>query len=125
MLSLAVVIWNENVIIKEDSVRATIKDASLVKKLKEILESNKRRSAECLMIVKLICQVVIAMTKIKHSCIEQFNEHNFTEALTKALETISEVDDCMLFTGNDCEVIKPARSLSCHVKEAQELLQTP
>jgi len=124
MLSLAVVICNENVINKEDSVDASPKDASLVKKLKEILQSNKRRSASCLMIVKLICQVVIAMTKVKHSCMEQFNEHNFTEALAEVLETMSEVDDCMLFARNDREVIKPARSLSCLVKEAQQLLQT-
>jgi hypothetical protein len=68
--------------------------------------------------------VVIAMNKVKHSCMEQFNEHNFTEALAEVLETMSEVDDCMLFARNDREVIKPARSLSCLVKEAQQLLQT-
>jgi hypothetical protein len=37
---------------------------------------------------------------------------------------MSEIDDCMLFAGNEREVIKPARSLASLVKEAQELLNT-
>jgi hypothetical protein len=38
---------------------------------------------------------------------------------------MSEIDECMLFAGNDRdEVIKPARSLASLVIEAQELLNT-
>ncbi|CAN6180982.1 unnamed protein product [Urochloa humidicola] len=110
MLSLAVVICKENVISREDFARAMHKDAALVKKLTEILnESKKDRTAVCLRIVKLTCQVVIAMIQAKPSFIEHFNKHNFKEALTEASQTMSEVDcNCML--------------LACLVKEAQELL---
>nr|TKW30170.1 hypothetical protein SEVIR_2G017401v2 [Setaria viridis] len=126
MLSLAVVICNENVISREDFARSTPEDAALAKKLKDILEVNKQRTAqsECFRVVKLTCQMVIAMIQAKPSCIQRFNEHNFKEALTETLGTMSEVDNCMLFAGNDGEVIKPARSLASLVKEAQELLKT-
>nr|XP_034583643.1 uncharacterized protein LOC117846543 isoform X2 [Setaria viridis] len=126
MLSLAVVICNENVISREDFARSTPEDAALAKKLKDILEANKQCTAEseCLRVVKLTCQMVIAMIQAKPSCIQRFNEHNFKEALTETLGTMSEVDNCMLFAGNDGEVIKPARSLASLVKEAQELLKT-
>ncbi|CAL5091936.1 unnamed protein product [Urochloa decumbens] len=125
MLSLAVVIYNENVISKEEFARAIPEDASLVKKLMEILKLNNQSMAECLRIVKLTCQVVIAMVQVKPSCIQHFNEHNFKEALTEALETMSDVNDCMLFAGNDRELIKPlTSSLASLVKEAQKLLNT-
>ncbi|XP_004955373.3 uncharacterized protein LOC101756682 isoform X2 [Setaria italica] len=126
MLSLAVVICKENVISREDFARSTPEDAALAKKLKDILKVNKQCMAEseCLRVVKLTCQMVIAMTQAKPSCIRYFKEHNFKEALTETLGTMSEVDNCMLFAGNDREVIKPARSLASLVKEAQELLKT-
>ncbi|RCV10124.1 hypothetical protein SETIT_2G087100v2 [Setaria italica] len=126
MLSLAVVICNENVISREDFARSTPKDAALAKKLKDILDVNKLCTAksECLRVVKLTCQMVIAMIQAKPSYIQYFNEHNFKEALTETLGTMSEVDNCMLFARNDREVIKPARSLASLVKEAQELLKT-
>uniref|UniRef100_K3ZRN2 UNC-45/Cro1/She4 central domain-containing protein n=1 Tax=Setaria italica TaxID=4555 RepID=K3ZRN2_SETIT len=126
MLSLAVVICNENVISREDFARSTPEDAALAEKLKYILEVNKQctTESECLRVVKLTCQMVIAMIQAKPSCIQYFNEHNFKEALTETLGTMSEVDNCMLFAGNDHEVIKPARSLASLVKEAQELLKT-
>ena len=124
MLSLAVVICNENMISKEDFACATPRDGAVAKKLKEILQVNKQSTAQCLRIVKLTCQVVIVMIEVKPSCIAHFNEHNFKGTLAEALETMSEVDDCMLFAGNECEVIKPARSLTSLVKEAHELLKT-
>ncbi|XP_066393041.1 uncharacterized protein [Miscanthus floridulus] len=124
MLSLAVVICNENMISKEDFACATPRDGAVAKKLKEILQVNKQSTAQCLRIVKLTCQVVIVMVEVKPSCIAHFNEHNFKGTLAEALETMSEVDDCMLFAGNECEVIKPARSLTSLVKEAHELLKT-
>ncbi|XP_022679653.1 uncharacterized protein LOC111256243 [Setaria italica] len=109
MLSLAVVICNENVISREDFARSTPEDAALAKKLKDILEANKQCTAEseCLRVVKLTCQMVIAMIQAKPSCIQRFNEHNFKEALTETLGTMSEVDNCMLFAGNDGEVAHP------------------
>lgn len=58
-------------------------------------------------------------------CTKRFNEHSFKESLTEALETMWEVDGCVLFAGNDRrEVIKPARSLASLVTEAQERLET-
>ncbi|CAO1939354.1 unnamed protein product [Urochloa humidicola] len=124
MLSIALVTYNENVISKEEFARAIPEDASLVKNLVEILKLNKHSTAECLRIVKLTCQVVITMVQVKPSCIQHFNEHNFKEAMTEVLETMSEVDDCMLFAGNDRELIKPVTSLASLVKEAQKLLNT-
>lgn len=124
MLSLAVVMCNKNAMSREDFARATPGDETMVKKLKEILKVNKHCTAECLEVVKLTCHVVVAMIKAQPSCIQRFNEHNFEETLAETLETMSEVDDCLLFAGNDREVIKPARSLASLVKEAQELLKT-
>nr|CAB3455535.1 unnamed protein product [Digitaria exilis] len=126
LLSVAVVMCNENVISKKDFAHANTEDTALVKKLKEVLESNKHSTAECLRVVKLTCQLVIAMIQAKPSCIQLFDEQNFKEALTEALDTMSEIDSCMLFAGNgyDREGIKPARSLAPLVKEAQQLLQS-
>nr|CAB3451760.1 unnamed protein product [Digitaria exilis] len=125
LLSVAVVMCNENVISKEDFAHANTEDTALVKKLKEVLESNKHSTAECLRVVKLTCQLVIAIIQAKPNCIQLFDEQNFKEALTEALDTMSEIDGCMLFSGNGYhrEGIKPARSLAPLVKEAQQLLQ--
>lgn len=126
MLSLALVI-GKNVISKEDFAGAIPEDdAALVKKSIEILKVNKHSTAECLRVVKLTCQMVIAMIQAKSSCIQHFNdnEHKFKEELSKASETTSEIDDCMLFSGNHREVIKPARSLASLVKEAHQSLGT-
>ena len=112
MLSLAMAIRNTTVMSKEDFARAIHEDAALVKKLAEILNVNKHSKAECLRVVKLT------------SCIQRFNEHSFKESLTEALETMEETDGCMLFAGNDREVIKPARSLASLVREAQGHLGT-
>ncbi|RCV10125.1 hypothetical protein SETIT_2G087200v2 [Setaria italica] len=113
MLSLAVVMCNKNAM-----------NETMVKKLKEILKVNKHSTAECLEVVKLTCHMVVAVIKAQPSCIQRFNEHNFEETLAETLETMSEVDDCLLFAGNDREVIKTARSLASLVKEEQELLKT-
>jgi hypothetical protein len=125
MLSLVVVICNENVIGREDFAQSTPEDATLAKKLDEILKVNKHNTVECLRVMKLTCQVVIAMMRSKPSCIQHFSEHNFKEALTGVLRTMSEVDNCMLFAVNDREVVKPVRSLASLVKEARELLHAP
>ncbi|CAL5091938.1 unnamed protein product [Urochloa decumbens] len=125
MLSLAVAICNGGFVSREDFARATPADEMLAKKLKEILNANRHCTAECLKVVKLTCQVVVAIIRVKPSCIQRFNEHNLEGTLAEALETMSEVDDCMLFTaGNDRELVKPARSLASLVKEARELLET-
>ncbi|KAF8713906.1 hypothetical protein HU200_027886 [Digitaria exilis] len=103
MLSLALVIGNENVISRGDFARAIPEDEALVRKLIEILKVSKHSTAECLRVVKLTCQVVIAMIQAKPSCIKHFNdnEHKFKEELIKSLETMSEIDDCMVFAGDD------------------------
>lgn len=124
MLSLAVAICNENMVSEEGFAYATPGDAALAKKLKEIVKVNEQSTAECRRIVKLVCQLVVAMVQVEPGCIAHFNGHDFKGTLTEALETMSEIDDCMLFAGNEREVIKPARSLASLVKEAQELLNT-
>jgi hypothetical protein len=89
-------------------------DETLVKKL------------ECLEVAKLTCHLVVALIQAQPSCVQRFNEHNFEETLAEASQTMSELDDCMLFAGDGGrdEVIKPVRSLASLVKEAQELLKT-
>ncbi len=64
----------------------------------------------------------MAILAIQHkpSCAKDFNEHDRNHVLTKASENLLELDKCMFFAGNDHEAIKPARSLSSLVKEAQE-----
>lgn len=54
-------------------------------------------------ILKLVCQVVIAMAQLKPICNRELNGHGFKEALSKALEV-------------------PARSVASLAKEAQEIL---
>jgi len=124
MLSLAMAIRNSNVMSKEDFAGAIHEDAELVEKLAEILKVNKHSKAECLRAVKLTCQVVIAMTQDEPSCIQRFNGHSFKESLTEVSKNMAEVDGCVLFAGNDREVIKPARSLASLVREAQGHLGT-
>ncbi|XBH88590.1 hypothetical protein VPH35_075859 [Triticum aestivum] len=120
MLSLTMVICNKNVISADDFTRAIPDDAALVKKLKEIVEMLQDATTGGWRMLKLVCQVVIAVVQLKPSCTREFNEHNFKEALSKALAIMSGIDNCMIFAGNDREV--PAKSLASLVKEAQELL---
>ncbi|VAI11698.1 unnamed protein product [Triticum turgidum subsp. durum] len=120
MLSLTMVICNKNVISADDFTRAIPDDAALVKKLKEIVEMLQDATTGGWRMLKLVCQVVIAVVQLKPSCTREFNEHNFKEALSKALAIMSGIDNCMIFAGNDREV--PVKSLASLVKEAQELL---
>ncbi|CAO1939943.1 unnamed protein product [Urochloa humidicola] len=123
---LAVVMCNENVASIEDFARGAriLEDAALEEKLVEILKANKHSTAECLRVVKLTCQVVIAMVQVKPICIQRFNGLKLRGTLAQAFKTMSEVDDCMLFVGNDRGVIKPVRSLASLVKEVELLLNT-
>ncbi|XP_044377344.1 uncharacterized protein [Triticum aestivum] len=119
MLSLTMAICKKNVISGDDFTRAIPDDAALVKKLKEIVELLQDATTGGWRILKLVCQVVIAVVQLTPSCTREFNRHNFKEALSKALATMSDVDNCMIFAGNDREV--PVRSLASLVEEAQEL----
>lgn len=65
-----------------------------------------------------------SMIQVKPRCIQHFKERNLKEAVSDTLKSMSEVDESMLFAGNDREVIKPARSLTSLVEEAQDLLNT-
>uniref|UniRef100_A0A0E0EKK4 Uncharacterized protein n=1 Tax=Oryza meridionalis TaxID=40149 RepID=A0A0E0EKK4_9ORYZ len=92
LLSLTMVIC-EKLIDADDFSNVAHVDRELLKKLIEIIDVNNDATADCLRIVKLSCQ---------------------------ASENLLELDKCMFFAGNDHEAIKPARSLSCFVKEAKE-----
>ncbi|KAM3262905.1 hypothetical protein ACQJBY_053195 [Aegilops geniculata] len=120
MLSLTMAICNKNVINGDDFTRAIPDNAALVKKLKETVEMLQDATTGGWRILKLVCQVVIAVVQLKPSCTREFNGHKFKEALSKALVTMSDVDNCMIFAGNDRQV--RVRSLATLVKEAQELL---
>lgn len=68
--------------------------------------------------------LVPPLRPLKPSCIKDFNEHHhFEEVLSEALNTMSDLDNCMLFDGDDREISKPAMSLPSLVKKAQTALQ--
>lgn len=119
LLSFTMVIC-EKLIDADDFSNVAHVDRELLKKLIEIIDVNNDATADCLRIVKLSCQVAILAIQHKPSCAKDFNEHDRNHVLTKASENLLELDKCMFFAGNDHEAIKPARSLSSLVKEAQE-----
>uniref|UniRef100_A0A0E0DNM8 Uncharacterized protein n=1 Tax=Oryza meridionalis TaxID=40149 RepID=A0A0E0DNM8_9ORYZ len=122
LMSLLVVICNK-MVDAHVFCYVTSVDAALVKKLKKIIEANNKNTADRLRIVKLACQVVIAIIHLKPSCIKDFNGNHFDAVLSTALKNMSDIDNCMLFAVQDCQITKPARTLSSLVKEAQGLLQ--
>jgi hypothetical protein len=113
MLSLTVVICNK-LMDKDDLNHVDIIDAELVQKLMNIIESNSSAAADCLGVVKLACQVVIAVIQAKPICVEDLNEDDFNRVM-------SDLDFYMVFASNDGDIAKPNRSLQSLVKEAQEL----
>jgi hypothetical protein len=113
MLSLTVVICNK-LMDKDDLNHVDIIDAELVQKLMNLIESNSSAAADCLGVVKLACQVVIAVIQAKPICVEDLNEDDFNRVM-------SDLDFCMVFASNDGDIAKPNRSLQSLVKEAQEL----
>ncbi|EEE68531.1 hypothetical protein OsJ_26975 [Oryza sativa Japonica Group] len=119
LLSFTMVIC-EKLIDADDFSNVAHVDRELLKKLIEIIDVNNDATADCLRIMKLSCQVAILAIQHKPSCAKDFNEHDRNHVLTKASENLLELDKCMFFAGNDHEAIKPARSLSSLVKEAQE-----
>uniref|UniRef100_J3M566 Uncharacterized protein n=1 Tax=Oryza brachyantha TaxID=4533 RepID=J3M566_ORYBR len=122
MLSLLVVIC-EKMVDAGVVAQVTSVDEALVKKLKKIIEANSENTADCLGIVKLACQAVIATIHLKPSCLKDFNENNFDNVLSMALGSMSDIDNCMLFAVKDDEITKTTRTLSSLIKEAQVLLQ--
>jgi predicted histidine transporter YuiF (NhaC family) len=120
MLSLTVVICNK-LMDKDDLNHVDIIDAELVQKLMNIIESNSSAAADCLGVVKLACQVVIAVIQAKPICVEDLNEDDFNRVMSEALAAMSDLDFCMVFASNDGDIAKPNRSLQSLVKEAQEL----
>lgn len=122
MLSVIVVICTKYDVSKDDFARDAPDDAALAMKLKEIIEINQDIEPDCLRIVKLSCHVVIRIAKLKPSCVMEFNRHSFEKVLSEAAKTLSDLDNCMLFAGDDREVTKPVKSLPALVKEAQRVI---
>jgi predicted histidine transporter YuiF (NhaC family) len=85
-----------------------------------IIESNSSAEADCLGVVKLACQVVIAVIQAKPICVKDLNEDDFNRVMSEALASMSDLDYCMVFASNDGDIAKPNRSLQSLVKEAQE-----
>ena len=89
MLFVAAAMCVVNVTSEQDFTRPSPEDEALAKKLMEILEVNKRSTAEFFRILKVTYQVVIPMIQAVPSCIKYFNEQNFKEALTEILKTMN------------------------------------
>lgn len=90
MLFVAAAMCVVNVTSEQDFTRPSPdEDETLAKKLMEILEVNKRSTAEFFRILKVTYQVVIPMIQAVPSCIKYFNEQNFKEALTEILKTMN------------------------------------
>jgi hypothetical protein len=58
---------------------------------------------------------VVALIQAQPSCVQRFNEHDFEETLAEASETMSEVDDCMSFAGDDGELVMRRDQACCEV----------
>jgi hypothetical protein len=84
MLSLTVVICDK-LIDKDDLNHVDIIGAKLVQKLMNIIESNSSAEADCLGVVKLACQVVIAVIQAKPICVKDLNEDDFNRVMSEAL----------------------------------------
>jgi len=89
MLFVAAAMCVVNVTSEQDFTPPSPEDEALAKKLMEILEVNKRSTAEFFRILKVTYQVVIPMIQAVPSCIKYFNEQNFKEALTEILKTMN------------------------------------
>ena len=121
LLSLLVVIC-DNLVDADLFSNVTSVNDELAKKLKKIIEANNENTADCLRIVKLACQVVIAIIHLKPSSLKDFNESNFNDVVSTAFKNMSDIENCMLFAVQDCQITKPAKTLSSLVKETQGLL---
>jgi hypothetical protein len=125
LLSLAVVICNRMVDAHDFACAAPEDMASLVKKLKDIIQTNNTTTVECLQTVKLSCQLVVSMVQLKPICIKDFIEDNFMEVLSESSKILSDLDNClMLFDVNYLQVTKTDKPLVSLVKQAQKLLPT-
>lgn len=123
LLSLAVAICDRMVEAHDFTCAAPQDMVSLVKKLKEIIQTNNTATVECLRTVKLTCQLVVSMVQLKPMCIKDFTEHNFKDVLSESLKILSDLDNClMLFDVDDHhQVTKTDKLLVSLVKQAQEL----
>ncbi|EEC78821.1 hypothetical protein OsI_19108 [Oryza sativa Indica Group] len=121
LLSLLVVIC-DNLVDADLFSNVTSVNDELAKKLKKIIEANNENTADCLRIVKLTCQVVIAIIHLKPSSLKDFNESNFNDVVSTAFKNMSDIENCMLFAVKDRQITKPAKTLSSLVKETQGLL---
>lgn len=121
LLSLLVVIC-DNLVDADLFSNVTSVNDELAKKLKKIIEANNENTADCLRIVKLTCQVVIAIIHLKPSSLKGFNESNFNDVVSTAFKNMSDIENCMLFAVKDRQITKPAKTLSSLVKETQGLL---
>lgn len=95
----------------------------LVKKLKDIIQTNNRTTVECLQTVKLSFQLVVLMVQLKPISIKNFIEDNFVDVLSESSKILSDLDNClMLFDVNYLQVTKTDKPLVSLVKQAQKLL---
>jgi hypothetical protein len=90
MLFVAAAMRVVNVTSEQDFTRPSPEDEALVKKAMEILEVNKRSTAEFFRILKVTCQVVVPMIQAVPRCIKYLNEQNFKETMTEIFETMND-----------------------------------
>lgn len=90
--------------------------------LKAIVDDNCQRQATpvSLRIIKLCGQIAKPIMR-RNRCSDQKKE--FVKLLTKATNTMANLESCMLFTGTDCGMEKTARPLLSDIeKQLKELV---
>ncbi|KAK1692562.1 hypothetical protein QYE76_009259 [Lolium multiflorum] len=102
------------------------KDASFSfpKKLKEIVDKNKKPSPDRLRLLKLTCKMVITMMKHRGTYVKE-DLDTLMDALSSASKEMFILDGSMIFDfrHDETTTLKPCRSLASLVKEARELVE--
>jgi hypothetical protein len=130
MLSLCVTVCNTFISEDQDLARQfdaiSPKDASFSfpKKLKEIVDKNKKPSPDRLRLLKLTCKMVITMMKHRGTYVKE-DLDTLMDALSSDSKEMFILDGSMIFDfrHDETTTLKPCRSLASLVKEARELVE--
>jgi len=90
---------------------------AFVDKLKAIIDGNCHPTADCLRIVKL-CSRIAESTMRCQQYVQIFRNKGFKSSLSKASETMSKLESCMLFVGTDFGLKKTVRPLFSEIEKS-------